>query len=206
MSFPVWTETYELTDFFIEEESIAIRTQFFFYLRDKVKEAKYPNFNEKIWIYKGLTLDDDDVFFTIVIPPFCEGEAKLGVFLKDFSTLLDEMLVKWDRETVERLFTEAMQKIFPEYAANYELGFYERYGFLYCTVQRKGSSLAQEMSYSFMPPTRLMFQDSDPAWQEVEKQIRAHAARRIRHPRRASKLRDYLEEIDAEKTEEKEQK
>ena len=222
MSFPVCTETYELTDFIIEEESTAIQTQFFFYPRDKELEAKYTEKEYKILLYRGLTLGDDNYSIcTINIPPFCQGKAKLGVFLKDFSTLLNEMLVKWDRETVERLFTEAMQKIFPEDAADYELGFYEKYGFLYCTVQFSeeghkkafgqgwlGTSTAKEMSYVFMPPKRLRFQETDPARKEVENQIKAKALRRKRHPRRTCSLKDYIEMFDssAEKSSSEENK
>ena len=222
MSFPVWTETYELTDFIIEEESTAIQTQFFFYPKDKELEAKYTEKEYKILLYRGLTLGDDNYSIcTINIPPFCQGKAKLGVFLKDFSTLLNEMLVKWDRAIIERLYTEAMQKIFPEDAADYELGFYEKYGFLYCTVQFseeghkkafgqgwQGTSTAKEMSYVFMPPKRLRFQETDPALKEVESQIKAKALRRKRHPRRTCSLRDYIEMFDsgAEKSSSEENK
>ena len=204
MSFPEWITRHELTDFVIEENANCLRLRYEIYQKPRGDES-----NQKKEIA------------CIEIPQFCNhGKEKLGVFLKDFSTLLCEMLVKWDKDTVERLYTEAMSELFCEDAADYELGFYEKFGFLYCTIQlseeghkkiygegRNGTWLARELSFAWLPPKRTRFQDVDPspAW----KQIEAKALRRQRHPRRVSSLRDYIErgyiELDDE-NEKKEEK
>ncbi len=179
MSCPVLVEKFKLSDFEIESEYTCINLLYSFY----PKQA-------------------DSKIAEISIPPFCVGKAKLGVFLRNFSVLLNEMLVKWDKEVVARLFTEAMQKLFPDDAADFELGFYEIRGYLYCTIQFSeeghqkafgygwnGSSLARALSSAFIPPKRTMFQERDPAIEEAAKQLEAIR----RHPRRTKGLREYLE-------------
>lgn len=179
MSFPVLVEKFKLSDFVIESEYRCINLLYSFYPKQS-----------------------DSKIAEISIPPFCVGKAKLGVFLRDFSVLLNEMLVKWDREVVARLFTEAMQTLFPDDVADFELGFYENCGYLYCTIQFSeeghkkafghgwnGTSLARELSFAFIPPKRTMFQKTDPAIEEAAKQLEAIR----RHPRRTTSLREYIE-------------
>lgn len=172
----VIVETFKLSDFVIECENNYINLLYSFYPKQS-----------------------DSKIAEISIPPFCVGKAKLGVFLRDFSVLLNEMLVKWDKEVVARLFSESMQKLFPDDMADFELGFYEIRGYLYCTIQFSeeghkkafgcgwnGTSLAQKLSYAFIPPKRTMFQETDPAIEEALETIR-------RHPRRTTSLREYIE-------------
>ena len=179
MSFPVLVEKFKLSDFVIESEYRCINLLYSFYPKQT-----------------------DSKIAEISIPPFCVGKAKLGVFLRDFSVLLNEMLVKWDKEVVARLFTEAMQTLFPDDVADFELGFYENCGYLYCTIQFSeeghkkafghgwnGTSLARELSFAFIPPKRTMFQKTDPAIEEATKQLEAIR----RHPRRTTSLREYIE-------------
>ena len=178
MSFPVLVEKFKLSDFVIESEYTCINLLYSFYPKQT-----------------------DSKIAEISIPPFCVGKAKLGVFLRDFSVLLNEMLVKWDREVVARLFTEAMQKLFPDDMADFELGFYEIRGYLYCTIQFSeeghkkafghgwnGTSLAQKLSFAFIPPKRTMFQETDPAIEEAFEAKRLHRLRR-----RTTSLREYIE-------------
>lgn len=175
----VIVETFKLSDFVIECEDNYINLLYSFYPKQT-----------------------DSKIAEISIPPFCVDKAKLGVFLRDFSVLLNEMLVKWDKKVVARLFIEAMQKLFPDDMADFELGFYEIRGYLYCTIQFSekghkkafghgwnGTSLAQKLSYAFMPPKRTMFQETDPAIEEALKQLEAIR----RHPRRTTSLREYIE-------------
>lgn len=185
--FPYNEGIYQFTDFYIEDCETAIKTDFNFY------EGKYED--------RSLTLSPDDYpFCTIAIPPFCTGKAKLGVFLKEFSILLDEMLVKWDKDVVQRLYTETMQALFPDEVVNYELGFYEIRGFLYCTIQfseeghkkvfgkgRDGSTTANDAAKVSRPPLRVKFQETDPAMEEFRKIFE----RRPRHPRRKNTLADF---------------
>ena len=179
MSFPVLVERFKLSDFVIKSEYTCINLLYSFYPKQT-----------------------DSKIAEISIPPFCKGQAKFGVFLKEFSILLNEMLVKWDKEVVARLFTEAMQTLFPDDVADFELGFYEIRGYLYCTIQFgeeghkkafgcgwKGTSLARALSFAFIPPKRTMFQETDPAIEEAAKQLEAIR----RHPRRTKGLREYLE-------------
>ena len=179
MSFPVLVERFKLSDFVIKSEYTCINLLYSFYPKQS-----------------------DSKIAEISIPPFCKGQAKFGVFLKEFSILLNEMLVKWDRETVQRLYDESMQTLFPDDMADFELGFYEIRGYLYCTIQFSeeghkkawgcgwnGSSLARALSCAFIPPKRTMFQKTDPAIEEAAKQLEAIR----RHPRRTTSLREYLE-------------
>ena len=196
MSIPVIDEEiYGLTDFHIWFHEDVVKTDYIFY------EGKYDGEHEDCHSPRGHSL------YTITVPPFCIGQAKLGVFLKDFSTLLDEMLVKWDRDVVQRLYTETMQRLFPDDAADYELGFYEKQGFLYCTIQFseeghkkafgcgwQGTSGAHEASIAFFPPVRLMFEAKDPALRELQKGQAAKVSGRASHPRRPIGLRDYFSE------------
>lgn len=184
MTLPYSKERFDFTDFYVETYENTIKTDINFY------EGKV-----------SLTLEHP--FYTISIPPFCVGQAKVGVFLKEFSTLLDEMLVKWDKETVQRLYDETMQALFPEETANYELGFYEIRGFLYCTIQfseeghkkafgkgRNGSTTADESSFAFRPPLRVKFQTTDPAMKKFYEE-QSKAPRRPRHPRRECTLKNF---------------
>lgn len=171
-----------------------------FKLSDFVIESEYRCININL-LYSFYPKQSDSKIAEISIPPFCVGKAKLGVFLRDFSVLLNEMLVKWDREVVARLFSESMQKLFPDDMADFELGFYEIRGYLYCTIQFSeeghkkafgcgwnGTSLARELSYAFIPPKRTMFQETDPA---IEEALEAKRLRRLR--RRTTSLREYIE-------------
>lgn len=189
--FPYSEGIYQFTDFYIEACETAIKTDFNFY------ERKYED--------RSLILSPDDYpFCTITIPPFCTGKAKLGVFLKEFSILLDEMLVKWDKNVVQRLYTETMQALFPDEVANYELGFYEIRGFLYCTIQfsekghrkvfgkgRNGSTTADDASKVFKPPLRVKFQATDPAMEEFREILESRSGRRPGHQRRKNTLVDF---------------
>ncbi|MCR5288905.1 MAG: hypothetical protein K6E51_02805 [Treponema sp.] len=193
MSFPIFEECYQLTDFYVKSRAVVIETDI------QIYEGKYEDKNYLVLGEEGLPL------CTISIPPFCEGQAKLGVFLKEFSILLNEMLVKWDKDVVQRLYTETMQKLFPDEVANYELGFYELRGFLYCTIQFseeghkkvfgegwRGTSTARELSFVFRPIERLKFQSTDPAMEKFyEEQEKVRALRRA-HPRRKNTLADFL--------------
>ncbi len=188
--FPYNEGIYQFTDFYIEDCETAIKTDFNFY------EGKYED--------RSLILSPDDYpFCTIAIPPFCTGKAKLGVFLKEFSILLDEMLVKWDKDVVQRLYTETMQALFPDEVVNYELGFYEIRGFLYCTIQfseeghkkvfgkgRDGSMTANDAAKVFRPPLRVKFQETDPAMKKFYEE-QSNALRRPRHPRRKNTLANF---------------
>ena len=191
MSFPVLVERFKLSDFVIESEYTCINLLYSFYPKESEIERKVLRYR----------FDKEFKIAEISIPPFCVGKAKLGVFLRDFSVLLNEMLVKWDKEVVARLFSESMQKLFPDDMADFELGFYEIRGYLYCTIQFseeghkkafgydwKGTSLAKELSFAFIPPKRTMFQKTDPAIEEAEQ---LEAIRR--HPSRAKRIREYIE-------------
>ena len=192
MSFPVLVERFKLSDFVIESEYTCINLLYSFYPKESEIERKVLRYR----------FDKEFKIAEISIPPFCVGKAKLGVFLRDFSVLLNEMLVKWDKEVVARLFSESMQKLFPDDVADFELGFYEIRGYLYCTIQFSeeghkkafgcgwnGTSLAQKLSYAFIPPKRTMFQKTDPANEEAAKQLEAIR----RHPSRAKRIREYIE-------------
>lgn len=207
MSFPVLVEKFKLSDFEIESEYTCINLLYSFYpkqseIEKKLSEKAGRALSEKELESLRYRFDKEFKIAEISIPPFCKGQAKLGVFLKEFSILLNEMLVKWDRETVQRLYDEAMQAIFPDDAADFELGFYEIRGYLYCTIQFSegghkkawgcgwnGSSLARALSSAFIPPKRTMFQERDPAIEEAAKQLEAIR----RHPRRTKGLREYIE-------------
>ena len=202
----VIVESFKLSDFVIECEDNYINLLYSFYPKQSEIERKL---SEKA----GRTLSENELeslryrfdkelkIAEISIPPFCVGKAKLGVFLRDFSVLLNEMLVKWDKEVVARLFSESMQKLFPDDMADFELGFYEIRGYLYCTIQFSeeghkkafghgwnGTSLAQNLSYAFIPPKRTMFQETDPAIEEALEAKRLHRLRR-----RTTSLREYIE-------------
>ena len=207
MSFPVLVERFKLSDFVIKSEYTCINLLYSFYpkqseIERKLSEKAGRTLSEKELESLRYRFDKEFKIAEISIPPFCKGQAKLGVFLRDFSVLLNEMLVKWDREVVARLFTEAMQTLFPDDVADFELGFYEIRGYLYCTIQFgeeghkkafgcgwKGTSLARALSFAFIPPKRTMFQETDPAIEEAAKQLEAIR----RHPRRTKGLREYLE-------------
>ena len=203
----VIVETFKLSDFVIECENNYINLLYSFYpkqseIERKLSEKAGRTLSEKELESLRYRFDKELKIAEISIPSFCVGKAKLGVFLRDFSVLLNEMLVKWDKEVVARLFSESMQKLFPDDMADFELGFYEIRGYLYCTIQFSeeghkkafgcgwnGTSLAQKLSYAFIPPKRTMFQERDPAIEEAAKQLEAIR----RHPRRTTSLREYLE-------------
>ncbi|MBR1912800.1 MAG: hypothetical protein IJ828_10670 [Treponema sp.] len=193
MSLPFDEEIFNFTDFYIYMFENAAKTDYMIY-EGNCKANLVTEF------------PSEKRLFTITIPPFCTGLAKLGVFLKDFSTLLNEMLVKWNRDTVQRFYTETMQKFFPEYVADYELGFYERKGFLYCTVQYteeghqkafgrgwNGTSTAHEMMCDYgLPPSRLMFQEHDSVTHEsVEDRLRKEI-RRLKKSGQSTNLKQLI--------------
>ena len=202
----VIVESFKLSDFVIECENNYINLLYSFYpkqseIERKLSEKAGRTLSEKELESLRYRFDKELKIAEISIPPFCVGKAKLGVFLRDFSVLLNEMLVKWDKEVVARLFTEAMQTLFPDDMADFELGFYEIRGYLYCTIQFSeeghkkafgcgwnGTSLAQKLSYAFIPPKRTMFQETDPA---IEEALEAKRLRRLR--RRTTSLREYIE-------------
>ena len=189
--------------------------------------------NQEEYLFYDNDADLDDIFnhekpfATIEIPPFCkQRQTKLGIFLKEFSTLLNEMLVIYDKEKVARLFKEAMTAIFPEDLPDYELGFYEWNGGVYCTIQYSAEGhkkvygrerycpYAETLSHSYglgSPPKRLMFQQRDEIWEEwnekvrrlEEKARRRHQQWKQEHPDEPypSPLRDYVNGSDSKKEE-----
>ena len=195
MSYPRYINTYKLTDFVIVELSYLFGIEYFFY-----ENCSTEDFGK---LYDG----GKAAFLNVNVPPFCcEEKTKLGIFLKEFSTFLCEMLVKWDKVVVERFFNEAMQKVFPNEVENYELGFYENLNKPYCTIQftakkykeifksDRKETYAEELSSLLLPPKRTLFQEKDEDWEKARiRQIEAKALRRLRHPRRATALRDYIE-------------
>ena len=204
----VIVERFKLSDFVIESEYGGINLLYSFYpkqseIERKLSEKAGRTLSEKELESLRYRFDKEFKIAEISIPPFCVGKAKLGVFLRDFSVLLNEMLVKWDREVVARLFSESMQTLFPDDMADFELGFYEIRGYLYCTIQFSkeghkkafgcgwnGTSLAQKLSCAFIPPKRTMFQETDPT---IEVAFEAKRLLRLRHPRRTKGLREYIE-------------
>ena len=178
MSFPLLLISHNFTDFCIKESHNAISTGYEIF-------------------------QNDDSLLSITIPHFCEEEkTKLGIFLKDFSPFLCEMLVKWNKDVVERFFKESMAKLFPNSAGDYELGFYERQNQFYCTVQYTaeaykrifGSEMvgtyAETLSQTILPPKRLKFQKKDETWEKI---FNAIEARRKAAKKRIT-IRDLLQD------------
>ena len=210
MSIPEEHEIYKLTDFIIDE------------------------INQEEYLFYDSDADLDDIFnhkkpfATIEIPPFCkQRQAKLGIFLKEFSTLLNEMLVIYDKEKVARLFKEAMTAIFPEDLPDYELGFYEWNGGVYCTIQYTAEGhkkvygrerycpYAETLAKFEVPAKRVKFQKTDEIWEKwhtehrekirriEEKARRRHQQWEQEHPDEPypSPLRDYVNGSDVKKEE-----
>ena len=169
MSYPKEFSRYTLTDFIIEEEADFFGTGYYFY-----KNA-------------GGETENEEPFARISIPPFCEEQRlRLGIFLKEFSTLLDEMLVIYDKETVARLFNEALPALFPDDSLDFELGFCKRMEHLYCMIQYSAEGYWQrfgrERSKPYveeypcddefvLPPKRLMFQERDEVWETYNERL-----------------------------------
>ena len=176
MSFPAMGIVHTLTDFKIKEMNNPLATWYeIFHGEAKLAE--------------------------ITIPQFCreDEKTKLCIFLKDFSPLLCEMLVKWSRDVVERFFSETMAQFFPASAGDYELGFYEKYNQLYCTVQytqaahkrifgkEREYTFAQTLSELMLPPKRLMFQENDEVWEKWEERRRRIAEAKELRRKKAKK-------------------